>query len=230
MNVTVERVSRNFVLVSAACAALLLGAAASASAGTLDQQQTASNTDGALLSTQSLAQTFTAGISGGLDQVDLDLLKAGTSPDVTVEIRDVSAGQPGAAVLATATVPGSSLGTTAAFLPATFATPATVTAGTQYAIVAYSPGVIGNSSGVTYQSGGNLYTGGLMFTSNQPLPPGAPWNDLVNNDLAFKTYVTPPPPPVSTTPPAKKKCKKKKKKHKHSAESAKKKKCKKKRK
>jgi hypothetical protein len=228
MNVTVERVWRNFVLVSAVCAALLLGATASASAGTLDQQQTASNVDGALLSTQSLAQTFTAGISGGLDQVDLNLRKAGTSPDVTVEIRDVSTGQPGTAVLATATVPGSAIGTTAAFIPAIFATPAAVTAGMQYAIVAYSPGVSGDSGGVTYQSGGNLYTGGSMSTSAQPLPPGAPWNILVNSDLTFKTYVTPPPPlpPANTGQPAKKKCKKK---HKHSVESAKKK-CKKKRK
>jgi hypothetical protein len=228
MNVTLERVWRNFVLVSAACAALLLGATASASAGTLDQQQTASNVDGALLSTQSLAQTFTAGISGGLDQVDLNFRKAGTSPDVTVEIRDVSTGQPGTAVLATATVPGSAIATTAAFIPAIFATPAAVTAGMQYAIVAYSPGASGNSGGVTYQSGGNLYMGGSMFTSSQPLPPGAPWNTLVNSDLAFKTYVTPPPPPppANTGQPAKKKCKKK---HKRSVESAKKK-CKKKRK
>jgi hypothetical protein len=66
--VRVGRVSRIFVLASVTSVALLLGIAASASAGTLDQQQTSFNGAAGVFTTQSDAQTFTAGITGDLDQ------------------------------------------------------------------------------------------------------------------------------------------------------------------
>ena len=62
---------RKIALVSGVAAALILGVASPASAGTLDQQQTSSNTNAGLFANQSGAQTFTAGITGGLDQADL---------------------------------------------------------------------------------------------------------------------------------------------------------------
>src|SRR6266508_2685909 len=112
VRVRVGRVSRILVLASAAVAALLLGAAASASAGTLDQQQTSSADDTPLVTNQSGAQTFTAGISGKLDQADLKLLKGGTPPpNVNVEIRSTSAGKPTATVLASSTIPSSAVTT-----------------------------------------------------------------------------------------------------------------------
>jgi hypothetical protein len=172
----------------AAAAALLL--AAPAAAGTLDQQQTSSSTDAGLFTFQSVAQTFRPGITGGLDQVDLSLLKAGTPPPtVTVEIRDAPAGSPGTGVLATATISTSTLSAAPAFVVGTFATPAPVTAGTQYAIVVYSPGSGGNSVGLRYQSATNPYPSGSMFTSSTPLPPGPPWAEFATSDVAFKTYV-----------------------------------------
>jgi hypothetical protein len=219
-------------VVSAASAALLL-AAASASAGTLDQQQTVSNLDNGLFSNQSGAQTFTARITGGLDQADLDLFKAGTPPaTVTVEVRSVSAGMPTAAVLASGTIPTSSVGSSPAFVPVIFTPAAPVTAGTRYALVAYSPGATGNAVGWRNQDGGDPYSGGEFFLDNaDPLPPGTNWlqGEDGDDDFAFKTYVTPTPPqpPTSTV---KRKCKKHKKKHKRSAQTAKKKKCKKKKK
>jgi hypothetical protein len=191
------RFSRLFFPGLMAGAAILLGASASALAGTLDQQQTDATQDSVLNSSQSGAQTFTAGISGALDQVDLLLRKFGTPPDVTVEIRNVSAGQPGTGVLATASISASAIGTAQAFLPATFAAPVSVTAGTQYAIVAYSPGAPGNQVGWFLSSLGP-YPGGTRFTSTESLPPGGAWTDS-QADFAFKTYVAPPKSVDDTT-------------------------------
>ncbi len=228
MKVRRGRVSRNFGLASAACAALLLGAAAPASAGTLDQQQTSSNIDAGLFATQSIAQTFTAGVTGGLDQAELSLTKFNTIAEpLTVEIRNTVAGAPGTSVLASASIQTSAIAMGPAFLPVTFATPAAVTAGTQYALVAYTTHANNDFAGWRYQDSTNPYSGGAGFNSDAPAPPQGPWAEQVGDDYAFKTFVVPTPPQA----PAKKKCKKKKKqKQKSSAESAKKKKCKKKKK
>jgi hypothetical protein len=222
--------TRKIALVSAVAAVLFLGVTSSASAGTLDQQQTASNTNAGLFSAQSVAQTFTPGLTGRLDQVDLLLLKVGTppGPSVTVEIRGVSGVNPGAAPLATASIPISSVGTTQAFLSFTFASPASVTAGTKYSIVVYSPGAGGNAVGSVYQNS-DVYSGGAMFfDATEPIPPGSAWGPNGTSDMAFKTYVAPPLPPATPSAPTvtKKKCKKHKK---HHAAAVAKKKCKKKR-
>ena len=208
------RGSRIFVLASAALAALVLTAAAPASAGTLDQEQTSYNISDSSLSAGS-AQTFTAGISGGLDQADLMLKRMGTPPDVTVEIRTTSGGVPTATVLATGTIGAAALGTTPAFVPVTFATPAPVTAGTQYALVAYA------TSGARWAyRQDDFYPGGQVFITSDN-PPGANWTGLAFNDFAFRTYVSPatqpaPPPPSAKTglqAAALKKCKKRAQKH-----------------
>jgi hypothetical protein len=214
---------RKIALVSGAAAAVILGVVSSASAGTLDQQQTAFNSNAGLFSTQSIAQTFTPGLTGRIDQVDLALLKAGTppGPSVTVEIRGTSGGNPGAAPLGTASIPTSSVGVTSAFLSATFATPPSVTAGTKYAIVVYSPGAAGNAVGVSDQTT-DVYSGGAaFFDATEAIPPGSAWGLNGTSDFAFKTFVAPPLPPATPSAPTvpKKKCKKK---HKHHAASAKK--------
>jgi len=193
VRVRVGRVSRT--LASAAAAALLLGAAASASAGTLDQQQTTSAPHAqALITSKSGAQTFTAGITGKLDQADLKLHKQGTPPPVVnVEIRSTSVGKPTATVLASSTIPASAVTTDAAgaFASATFATPASVTAGTQYALVAWSTGAGADDYAWTDQTAGNPYAGGAEFISSDPVPPGSGWTEFVGVDFAFKTYVVP---------------------------------------
>ena len=177
---------------------MVLAIAAPASAGTLDQQQTESVTSEALLSNQSGAQTFTAGLSGVLDQADLMLGKVGTPPDtVTIEVRTAAAGSPTASVLATAAIPTSAIGTSQSFLPVTFAAPASITAGTEYALVAWSPGSSGNSVGWGYSSGAAPYKSGAAFFSSDPAPPGGSWTAMSSppRDFAFKTYVAPSPAP-----------------------------------
>src|SRR5882757_8143739 len=108
----VPRVVRASIVASAACAALLLGVAPSASAGTLDQQQTGfdSFSSAGVNSNQSLAQTFTAGITGRLDQADLVLSTFSSPTDpVTIEIRNAAGGLPGNTVLASTTIPISAI-------------------------------------------------------------------------------------------------------------------------
>jgi hypothetical protein len=226
---------KRLILISAACAALQLGLAASASAGTLDQQQTTQDAAPALFGSadgpQSLAQTFTAGITGGLDQVDLMLQKLGNPPSpITIQIRSVSAGLPGglSAVLATASLPTASVGTTLAFVPVPISPPVPVTTGTQYAITAYNDGTIGNAASWAEKNGGNPYAGGAESQDGTSFPPDNGWfSPLPDIDMTFKTYVAPTPAAVPVPVVKKKKCKKKKK-HRH-ATAAKKKKCKKKR-
>jgi hypothetical protein len=215
---------RRLGLVFGVAAALILGVTGSASAGTLDQQQTASNTDAGLFTNQSLAQTFTAGISGAVDQADLLLFKVGTPTNpVTVQIRNVSVGIPATTALASATIPLSAIAPlTATFVPVTFTTPAPVTAGTQYALVAFSAATAGDAVGWRYQNNTDVYPAGRFFASNETVPPADGWTEQVGDDFGFKTYVgpAPPTPPLPTnTGTTRKKCKKK---HKHPAASAKK--------
>jgi hypothetical protein len=217
-----------FITASVAAAALIGGVTASASAGTLDQQQTTFGalSSGAINSSESLAQTFTAGITGRVDQVDLVLSKFFSPTDpVRLEIRNVAGGSPGNTVLGSASIPISAIPAdpNAAFVSTTFAAPAAVTAGTQYALVAWNTDMAGNV-GWSYQLSTNPYPGGAAF-NNGSGPPSGDWNMPPGDDFAFKTYVVPSPP----APPVQhaKKCKKHKKKHKSGAEIAKKK-CKKK--
>jgi hypothetical protein len=199
---SVRRVSRPLILASALLWALLIGPAGAASAGTLDQQQT--NALGFALGvdkTQSVAQTFTPNLTGGIDRVDLHLGKISfPSVPLTVEIRDVSAGLPGNSVLASSSVAASDVppDIAAAFTPVNFAAPAPVSAGTQYAIVAYSSTPSGTN--YTWRDSGtiNPYADGVgVFAVSSP--PSTAWNS-VPQDLAFRTYVVPPLPPTTTAP------------------------------
>src|SRR5262249_59426936 len=76
----------------------------------LDQSQTATSAGATPVdSDMALAQTFTAGITGNLDQVDLFLI-GGSPGDLTVRIEGVSGGSPDDGnVLASVTVPAASL-------------------------------------------------------------------------------------------------------------------------
>jgi hypothetical protein len=174
-------------------------APAGAFAQTLDQQQTsfatgAANIVGPGFVPFSGAQTFTAGLSGELDRVDLPLVKPIQSVGpLTVEIRDVIAsGAPGSAVLARAEVPATDVPTggnqAIAFVEVEFDPPATVAAGSRYAIVAYTGGSNAIRWGIDFAG---PYGGGSAFRS-MASPPST-WFpfDPATADFAFKTYVAP---------------------------------------
>jgi hypothetical protein len=186
-------------------------APAGALAGTLDQQQTVFDVGtGTIDSGETPAQTFTAGLTGGIDQVDLYIdSHGGPTTPVTIEIRDTSGGDPGATVLATQSVPAAAITAAGSWVTVNFTTPAPVTAGTQYAVLAYDPAL---SMSQFYELGyaGDVYAGG-RFTYASSSPPAGPWAAGTTADLAFKTYVAPPQAATGQRAAALKKCK-----HKHS--------------
>jgi hypothetical protein len=196
---------------AAVIAACSLGALipASAVAGSLDQQQTdVSGLSFGIYSSESLAQTFKAGVTGKIDEVDLFLRKFGGPTDpINVEVRDATSSGAGGTVLASQSVPAATVPAfPGAFLTITFTTPAPVTAGTLYAIVAST-----SQASVDYawtSSGGDSYADGAAFSS--PSATG-PWTAFdPPTDFAFRTYAIPNPPgPTGQRAAALKKCKKK---------------------
>jgi hypothetical protein len=167
-------------------------------AGTLDQHQDSGAAPfGEVSTSDDYAQTFTAGITGGVDRVDF--FTGGTfggtpTAPLTVQIQDVSAGAPNGAVLASQNFAFSGTVPAAAFVPINFTTPAPVVAGTQYAIVASS--TTGPSNPYPWWgASGDTYTAGDPF-NRAPSPPGQAWQNQGSSpppgfDLAFRTYVAP---------------------------------------
>lgn len=155
----------------------------------IDQQNTSVTTSGFGFTSSSWAgQTFQAGMSGQLARVDLDLFCSGctgTTPNLTVSIRATSGDLPTGADLAVATIPGFSSGA-GGYYSANFATPATLTAGTRYAVV-FRP--VSNPSAGTYAyvvSTGSPYANGRRVTSANS---GSTWTGQTT-DIGFKTYMT----------------------------------------
>jgi hypothetical protein len=177
-------------------ASLLIVPSASAT-GTLDQSQTAtSGLEVTVAASEWVAQTFTAGITGNLDQVDLFLFRVGSPGDLTVQIQRVSGGVPSGSVLASTTVAQATVSDSFTWVSAQFSPPAQVTSGTQYAIVLSAPSAAGfpvNLYGWNFVFG-NPYPGGRVVISSTG---GSSWGDFASvfddADTAFKTYVTPLP-------------------------------------
>jgi hypothetical protein len=189
---------RRWLSVALVALGVLALAPAGAWAQTLDQQQTSfagggepvTGPDRGAGGGDSAAQTFTAGLSGTLERVDLALSQAST-PSVgplTVEIRDVVGGAPGTTVLASTEVPQPDVPTggsqALAFVEVPFASPTVVAAGSQYAIVVYTGGEDFYQWG---RSSADLYAGGSRFDSFESPP--VTWGPPLSNDFAFRTYV-----------------------------------------
>lgn len=88
-----------------------------------------------------IAQTFTAGVSGRLDRVELLLQRQFNASELLVEIRSVAGGFPTDTVLATMAVPESAVLPVGQpfWVSVPVTTPVESSAGTQYAIVVYAP-------------------------------------------------------------------------------------------
>lgn len=172
------------------------------------------------------AQTFTAQNTGALTRAQVEIDKIGNPGDWILSINAVDGlGTPTNSVLGATTIPDVSVPSGVGTLTGDFASPATVTAGQQYALVFTRPA--SDTLRIRY-SVVNACPGFAFFSSSQtdPFDPvcGGP-NDC---DLVFAVFVEPPSGPgpgQQQTPSMKKKCKKK---HKHRAATAKKKHCKKK--
>lgn len=207
-NIVPRRLTR-FILMGLAGLATL-ASPAGATAGTLDQSQTAFNASLQFGGQRQAAQTFTAGLSGDLDQVDVHL-QLDAPPmqtclpgsGVTVEIRTLTGPVPSNTTLATANIPGSSVPTAVGFVSVAFAAPAAVTAGTQYALLLSAPDASCTGGFYPYSWGGsatgNPYPAGAWYAK---LDATSAWMVQNTYDAAFKTYVADPsPPPDGTAPP-----------------------------
>jgi hypothetical protein len=199
--------------------AAVLAMGPSADAGVIDQSQPlVINTVVDVWDSDFAAQTFSNGITGGLDQVDLAVARSARAPappTFKVEIWRLAGGLPigpplGTPALASASVAATSLPLRGpippGFLSVRFVPPAPVTAGAQYAIVLpelqCSVG-INDCFGWYVGPPGDPYPAGSGFTDRSAgrLMTWTPLSVLGSTDFAFKTYVSP-------RPTSKKECKK----------------------
>lgn len=131
-----------------------------------------------------MAQTFLAEVSGPLTSVVLNLSQAGgPNAAVTIAITETSGGSPSGTVLASTTLAVADVtATPTALTEILFANPATVTAGTTYAITVTST----TTSGAYWVGGGtNDYAGGRGL--NRAF--GGAWLTSASTDYYFIAYV-----------------------------------------
>jgi uncharacterized repeat protein (TIGR01451 family) len=173
--------------------AILVGAGSASATGALDQRNPGpANGSAACDGACSWAQTFTAGVTGSLDTVQLEIKATGAGGDLLVSIEGTdSTGVPNdASVIATQTIPQADVsGAEGNVQTIVFDHPAAVSAGTKYALVVRENSL----TSFDYELGttDDTYAGGQICFSG----PG-PWNcSAFSGDLVFATYVTAPPPP-----------------------------------
>lgn len=143
-----------------------------------------------------VAQTFTAGLSGTLRAVSVDIVGYHAFP-LHIEIRGVSDGHPNATVLGSTTLlSGSSSLADMIF----FSEVIPITTGSQYAIIANYAGAPphgpGNVQGVWAGASGstNWYPGGELFLSNDEVLWESASGPGFNFDQHFQTFVVVPEP------------------------------------
>ena len=177
--------------------AALLALVPTAAAGTLDQSEPVINANATVFVSDEIpeAQTFTSGLSGGLDQVDIAIGRTAgfiTAP-LVVQIRALSGGVPSGPALAGATIPAANVPVAffpSAFYSVPFASPAPVTAGVQYAIVVSSLSCgLGNCYEWAPGPVGDPYPAGTGLNSQNFGATWAPLNAFGSTDFPFKTYV-----------------------------------------
>ncbi len=167
-------------------------------AATIDQQNTTLGTSGVGITTTTWGgQTFTPSVTGQMTRVDINLFCSGctgTTPNLTLSLRATSGGLPTGADLATATITGFNNGASA-YYTATFGTPPTLTAGTQYALAIRptanpSPGTYALTRSGTATAGADVYAGGARVAGATS---GTVWSipltGGVSTDAGFKVYM-----------------------------------------
>lgn len=187
------------------CVATLILSTGIARADTLDQSMTQIDREKPALVGgpesvwgESLAQTFTAGLSGPLDRIKLYLGEPVASldeHDVTVEITDTVGGSPGSTVLASALVEPSQMSEhEGSWVEVKFSSPPTVIAGTRYAIVVYAAGK--DEYGWWAAPPETTYGGGGVYWSGSP--PASWGRESFFSATGFETYVGPRTPTTLT--------------------------------
>jgi len=160
-------------------------------APTIDQQNTAGTTTGTGFGTPNwTGQTFIPSVTGLLAKADIQLFCNGcgaTPPNLTLSVRNTSAGLPTGADLASVTIPGTTFasGSTVLFT-ATFGSPATLTSGTQYALILRPVSAPAGSGYFWIRSSPTTYANGSRVLSADS---GGTWSADTTRDYNFKTYM-----------------------------------------
>lgn len=203
--------------------ALTAGTTLALNAGTLDQkQELIAGGSSNWLGSMTLAQTFTPSITGPLNEVDLYITVV-TVPNVQLDVAPAAPGSlsvqivttdpgdhfPTATVVESASISPSG---DAAWIPVSFSSPQSVTAGVVYGIVltptsGFNLGWLGTCSADAYDRGEALVMDvgfGWRTMPNWASAHEAPGAVYCQRDFAFREYVTvaaSTPPPTTTAPP-----------------------------
>jgi hypothetical protein len=161
----------------------------------LDQQNTAGTTTGTGFGTPAwTGQTFIPAVTGQLVKTEIQLFCSGcgaTPPNLTLSVRATTGvapnGLPTGADLASTTIPGSSFasGAITTFL-ATFGSPATLTSGTQYALILRPVSAPAGSGYFWIRSSPTTYANGQRVLSADS---GTTWSADSTRDYNFKNYM-----------------------------------------
>ena len=181
-------------------AGLAVAFASPARAGTLDQSQTAVSGDpyDLLSAIGGGAQSFTAGLSGELDQVDVYVRRNPACTSSNQLVAHISSGNnpfPSGPALASAVVPAESVPTSYEWVSVVFPSRAPVSAGDRYVLR-----LSANAAGCA--PGEYPYAWRHASPTEDPYPGGTGslcFFSCISFDYAFKTYVAPPPPPPEFT-------------------------------
>jgi hypothetical protein len=169
------------------------GAVTLSNAPTPDQQNTTNSLAGDAFGTPTwTGQTFIPATTGKLVKVDVQLFCddggnpcTGPAGNLTLSVRNTSLGLPTGADLASATIPAFTDNTISTFT-VTFVTPATLTSGTQYALILRP---VSNPASGTYawiDADPGTYANGERLTS---IDSGSSWTADATRDYYFKTYI-----------------------------------------
>jgi Carboxypeptidase regulatory-like domain/IPT/TIG domain len=159
----------------------------------VDQANTAGTTTGTGFGTPNwTGQTFIPAVTGSLVKVDVQLFCSnganpctGPAGNLTLSVRNTSGGVPTGADLATATIPSFTVNVEATFT-ATFGAPATLTSGTQYALILRPVSNPAAGSYAWIRSSPSTYANGSRVTSTDS---GSTWTADTTRDFNFTTYM-----------------------------------------
>jgi len=167
-------------------------------APSIDQQNTTLGNNGVGITITTWGgQTFTPSVTGQLTRADINLFCSGctgTTPNLTLSIQATAAGLPTGSDLVSATVTGFNSGA-AGYHTATFSSPLTVTAGTQYALVIRptanpAPGTYALTRSGTATAGADVYAGGTRVSGATS---GTVWSipltGGISTDAGFKVFI-----------------------------------------
>jgi hypothetical protein len=157
----------------------------------LDQSNTAGTSTGTGFGTPAwTGQTFVAGLSGLLVQADVQLFCNGcgaTPPNLTLSLRATAAGLPTGADLASVSIPGAAFASgSTVFASANFPSPASVVAGTQYALILRPVSAPAGSGYFWIRSSPSTYASGSRVLSADS---GTTWSADTTRDYNFRAYV-----------------------------------------